>query len=323
MKKFGISLFMVLVIAMMTACGSSSSGTEDSSTTTEAETAGEETSGEETGEETTSDAAAADDEEVSDTLKALREKGTLVVGSSGDVFAYIDETTGEFKGIDAVIIKEAARRLGIENVEMSLIPFSELILNLNSGNIDIIADGMYITAERSQQICYGEVWYTQGGGLVVPEDSAINGQDDFDPESTTIGYTTGTIWQTVVEGWESEGKIKKAVATGDQTESLVALQYGKIDAFLTDSTVVENLFSNSPETVEGLRLCDNYSDTDTTIGHIAPSVRKSDEEFMEELNAVIVEMRDDGFIEQAFIDCGLNPELHMITNDERVYTPAE
>lgn len=313
-KKIGLSLLMVLVLAVVTACGSSL-GSKESSTATDGTEATSDTSG--------NDTTTTVDEEVSDTLKALREKGTLVVGSSGDIFAYIDETTGEFEGIDAVIIKEAAKRLGIENVEMSLIPFSELILNLNSKNIDLIADGMYITAERSEQICYGEVWYTQGGGLVVPEDSTINGQDDFDPSSTTIGYTTGTIWQGVVEGWESEGKIKKAVATGDQTESLVALQYGKIDAFLTDSTVVENLFSNSPETVEGLRLCDNYSDTETTIGHIAPSVRKGDEKFMEELNAVIVEMRDDGFLEQAFKDCGLDPELHMITNDERVYTPAE
>ena len=324
-KKIGLSLLMALVLAVMTACGSSS-GSKDGGTeatgeaektpTAEATTGGEATAGAE-------ETSAADDAEVSDTLKALREKGTLVVGSSGDIYAYLDKDTGEFKGIDAVIIKEVARRLGIKDVQMSLIPFSELILNLNSNNIDMIADGMYITAERSKQICYGEVWYTQGGALVVPEDSSITSQDDFDPSSTTVGYTSGTIWQGVVEQWASEGKIKKAVATGDQTESLIALQYGKIDAFLTDSTVVEDLFSNSPDTVKGLKLCENYKDTETTIGHIAPSVRKADEAFMKEVNDVIVEMREDGFMEQADKDCGLDPKLHMITNDERVYTPAE
>lgn len=304
MKKFlkSIALIMsiVMVFALLTACGG---GKADEGST---------------------DKATGDNgEEVSETLQKLRKKGVLKVGSSGDIYAYIDKDTGEFSGIDAVIIKEAARRLGIDKVEMELIPFSELILNLNSGNIDMITDAMYIKADRAKQICYGEVWYTQGGGLVVPEKSDVNGVEDFDPAKTTVGYTTGTVWQGIVEQWEKDGKIKKAVATGDQTESLIALQYGKIDAFLTDSTVVEDLFTNSPDTVKGLRLCDNFTDTDDTLGHIAPSVKKGDDAFMKEVNDVIVEMRNDGFLEKAFKECGLDPKLHMITNEERVYEPKE
>ena len=206
---------------------------------------------------------------------------------------------------------------------MKLIPFSELIINLNSGNIDVIADCMYIKKERAKQIYYGEVWYTQGGGLLVPEDSKISSVDDFDPSSTTIGYTPGTIWQGIVEGWAEDGLIKKAIASGDQTESIVALQYGKMDAFLTDSTVVENLFANSPKTVEGLKLAENYKDEESAIGHIAPSVAFGNEDFMKEINDVVVELRDEGFIEQVFKDYGLDPKLHMITNDERVYEPQD
>lgn len=275
--------------------------------------------------ESTSDSgSSSSDGEVSDTLKKIREKGTLVVGSSGDApFAYIDQETNEFKGVDAEIIKEVAKRLGIEKVEMKLIPFSELIINLNSGNIDVIADCMYIKKERAKQIYYGEVWYTQGGGLLVPEDSKISSVDDFDPSTTTIGYTPGTIWQGIVEGWAEDGLIKKAIASGDQTESIVALQYGKMDAFLTDSTVVENLFANSPKTVEGLKLAENYKDEESAIGHIAPSVAFGNEDFMKEINDVVVELRDEGFIEQVFKDYGLDPKLHMITNDERVYEPQD
>lgn len=266
--------------------------------------------------------SSSDGEQVSDTLKRLRKEGTLVVGSSGDApFAYIDQDTKEFKGVDAEIIKEVAKRLGIKNVEMQLIPFSELILNLNSGNIDIIADCMYIKKERAKQIYYGEVWYTQGGGLLVPEGSSIKSEKDFDSKSTKVGYTPGTIWQGIVEGWKEDGLIKEAVATGDQSESVVALQYGKIDAYITDSTVVENWFANSPDTVKGLKMAENYKDEESAIGHIAPSVAFGDEDFMKEINDVVVELRDEGFIEKVFEDYGLDPKLHMITNDERVYEP--
>ena len=253
-------------------------------------------------------------------LTELRESGTLKVGSSGDApFAYIDQDTGEFSGVDAEIIKEAAKRLGIENVEMELIPFSELILNLNSSNIDIIADCMYIRADRAEQVYLGEIWYTQGGGLLLPEDSAITSIEDFDPESTVIGFTPGTVWQTTVEGWAADGLIKEARATGDQSESIVALQYDKIDGFLTDSTVLENLFGNEPDAVTGLKMAEGYKDDETTIGRIAPSVTFDNIAFMKEVDAVVAELREEGYIDQVFKDYNLDPDLHMITNEERTH----
>lgn len=256
----------------------------------------------------------------SEKLTELREKGTLLVGSSGDApFAYIDQATGEFSGVDAEIIKEVGKRLGIEKTEMELIPFSELILNLNSEKIDIIADCMYIRADRAEKIYFGEIWYTQGGGLLVPSEGSISGLEDFDPSSTVIGYTPGTVWQTSVEGWKEKGLIKEARATGDQTESIVALQNGKINGFLTDSTVLENLFANTPGAVSGLKMAENYVDDESTIGRIAPSVNFDDIEFMKEVDAVVATLREEGFIDKVFENYKLDPKLHMITNEERTH----
>ncbi len=253
-------------------------------------------------------------------LTELRNSGTLVVGSSGDApFAYIDQETGSFDGVDAEIIKEAADRLGIENVEMSLIPFSELILNLNSGNIDVIADCMYVRADRAEKVYFGDIWYTQGGGLLVAEGSGISSIEDFDPSDTIVGYTPGTVFTDVVEQWEADGLIKEARATGDQSESITALQYEKIDAFLTDGTVLENLFANTPDVVEGLELAENYESDPSLMGRIAPSVSFDNIDFMAELNAAVAEIRDEGLIDTYFEKYGLNPALHTITNDERFH----
>jgi polar amino acid transport system substrate-binding protein len=256
-------------------------------------------------------------------LQQLRKNGVLKVGSSGDSpFAYIDQKTGSFDGVDAEIIKEVAKRLGIAKVDMALIPFSELILNLNSGNIDIIADCMYTRADRGEKVYFGDIWYTQGGGLLASEKSPVNGQSTFDPKTTKVGYTEGTAWQYVVQGWQKDGLIKEAVGTGDQSESIVALQYGKIDAFLTDSTVIESLFANSPDTLKGLKLCTEYKDVPETIGRIAPSVSFDHIAFMKEINNVMITLRDEGFIDEVFKKYGLDPKLHTITNDpaQRVCT---
>lgn len=43
--------------------------------------------------------------EVSEKLQELRKKGKIVVGSGGDIpVCYIDQETGELKGVDAEII---------------------------------------------------------------------------------------------------------------------------------------------------------------------------------------------------------------------------
>lgn len=300
MKKFMVAVTLAFSI-LMTGCGGAADTGSSSAEATTAEVSSDSASG----------------TEVSPETQKIIDKGVLTVGSSGDLYAYIDQNTGEFAGPDADIIIEAAKRLGIPKVEMSLIPFSELILNLNSDNIDMIADGMYVREDRAQQIYYGDIWYTQGGALLAAENSPINGKDDLDPKSTVVGYTPGTVWQTSVERWASEGKIKEARATGDQTESIVALQNGKIDAFLTDSPVVENLMKFQPDTLKGLKLCPNYVDDPTEVGRIAPSVKFGNEAFMADVNRVVAEMRDEGVLDKIYEKYGLDPKLHAITNDEK------
>ena len=323
MKKLvALSLTVVMTLSLVLLSGCGAKKEEVSTTAVETEEGTEETAtaSENATEEASSeyDNSYSKDGVPSEKLTQLREAGVLRVGSSGDApFAYIDEATGEFSGVDAEIIQEVAKRLGIAKTEMQLVSFSELILNLNSGNIDIISDCMYIRADRAEQVYFGEIWYTQGGGLLTAADSTIKGVEDFDPEKTVVGYTPGTVWQTTVEGWKEAGLIKEARATGDQSESIVALQYGKIDAFLTDSTVLENLFANTPEAVEGLVMAENYVDTEETVGRIAPSVTFDDIAFMKEVDAVVAELREEGFIEKVFEDYKLDPKLHMITNEER------
>lgn len=334
MKKrrlLSVILSTALMAVMLTACGDASGTTEPTdseavvSASADSESADSESAEEAASENDASEDTASDGEynnsycengEPSALLTKLRESGTLLVGSSGDSYAYIDQNTGEFEGIDAVIIKEVAKRLGIANVEMKLINFSELIVNLNEGNIDMITDGMYTREDRAEQIYFGDIWYTQGGVLVVPEDSKIDGQDTFDPDSTVVGYTEGTAWQTRVEQWQKDGLIKEARGTGDQSSSLTALQYGKIDAFLTDSTVMEDMIVRTPEAFDGLRFAANYTDTEAELGHIAPSVSFENIAFMKEVNNVIAELREEGFIDEAFKACGLDPALHAVKEGE-------
>ena len=54
---------------------------------------------------------------------------------------------------------------------------------------------------------------------------------------------------------------------------------------------------------------------------MAPAVSYDDEKFMQEVNEVVVQLRDEGFLEKVLKEYGLDPNLHMISNDERIYEP--
>lgn len=251
---------------------------------------------------------------VSKKLAACRKKGKIVFGSSGDEYSYINQQTGKPEGIDTDILKEAMNRLGVPEVEMALIPFSELILNCNNGTIDIIADGMYNSnPDRAKKVYFCDSIYWQGGALLVQKDSPY--QSQYDMKECKVGYTPGTVWQPGVESWVKKGVIKEAVATGHQTDSLVALQFGKIDGFLTDSTVVEGILINNPSQMDGLRLAEGYVDDEIPRGHISCAVNHEDADFAKELNVVFEEMRKDGTIEAILVKYGFDPKLHCYAPD--------
>jgi len=109
-----------------------------------------------------------DSKSTASTLEKAKEKGVLVVASSNDVpFAYIDKDTKKFAGIDAEIITEVAKRLGIPKVEMKEVKFENLLLELNNKGVDMVTDGMYIKPERQKIANFTNIWYTEGEALVV------------------------------------------------------------------------------------------------------------------------------------------------------------
>ena len=123
---------------------------------------------------------AADSSKAKDTLAAAKEKGVLTVASSNDApFAFMDAKTNEFTGIDAEIIGEVAKRLGINKVEMKQIPFENLLVELNNNSVDMVTDGMYVKDERKKLAKFTNIWYKEGEAIVIPKNSKIASKDDL------------------------------------------------------------------------------------------------------------------------------------------------
>ncbi|SFG32908.1 substrate-binding periplasmic protein [Sporolactobacillus nakayamae] len=278
MKRWFVSaIALILLIGVLAACGSSSSKSDSSS------------SGKTT-----------------DTLAAAKKKGVLVVGSSNDApFAYIDQKTKKFTGIDAEIIKEVAKRLGIPKVEMKQTKFENLLLELNNKNIDLVTDAMYINPQREKIAKFTTIWYTEGEAFVIPKNSPIKSVDDL--KDKVVGAQKGTAFYDFADKLKKEGKIKQVNVFGSQSDLLLAANTGKIDALVTDGAVAAYSLKQDPSLK--LKILDPY--TPQASGNIGAAARKGDTKLVTAVNKQINILKENGFIKDLLKKYGMPDNYYV------------
>lgn len=278
-KRFtGLMVLVVALAAILVGCGSSS-------TTTEKKDAGS-------------------------TLSAIKEKGVLIVGSSNDApFAYLDASSNKFSGVDADIIREVAKRLGIGKVEMKQIPFENLLIELNNKTIDMVTDGMYIKQERLEKALFTDVWYKEGEAVVVKKDSSIKSKEDL--KDKVLGGQKGTAFLEIAQKWLNEGKIKDLKIFGSQAELMMAVNTGKIDACVTDGIVAG--YTLKQDSSLDLRILSPYEAE--AAGKIGAAIRFEDKELNEAVNKAINDMKKDGTLMKILEQYGLNQDYFVAVED--------
>ncbi len=284
-KKFTLLAVIVFLVSMvLTGCGSSTSADKSD--------------------------AVKKDPNASATLNKLREKGVLTVGSSNDApFAYLDASTNEFSGVDAVIIKEIAKRLGINKVEMKQIPFENLLIELNKSTVDMVTDGMYIKPARLEQALFTDVWYKEGEAVVVKKDSSIKAKDDL--KDKVVGGQKGTAFLEVAEKWVAEGKAKEIKIFSNQAELMMAVNTGKIDACVTDGIVAG--YTLKQDSSLDLRILSPYEAE--AAGKIGAALRFEDKDFNAEVNKTLNDMKKDGTLMKILQEFGLNQDYFVSVED--------
>lgn len=240
-------------------------------------------------------------------LQAAKEKGVLVVASSNDApFAYLDaKNNNTFSGIDAEIITEIAKRLGIAKVEMKHIPFENLLIELNNGSVDMVTDAMYIKPERLSKAYFTNQWYREGEAVVIKKDSAIKTKEDL--KDKTIGGQKGMTFLETAQKWQQEGKVKEVKVFNSQAELMMAVNTGKIDACITDGIVAGYTLKQNADLA--LRIMEPYEPESS--GVIGAAIRFADKELLTAVNDELEKMRADGTLKAIYDKYNL-PENYRV-----------
>lgn len=288
MKKGLLSLAILSVMAIGAFSGCSSQQTSSSSA-----------------DSSTKSTPAADSGE-SALLKSIKEKGFILIGSSNDApFSYEDIDTKELAGIDIEILKEICNRLGIPEIKMKVTDFSNLLVELNNKNIDLVADAMYVRDDRLEIALFTDKWYTEGEALVIQESSDITSADQL--ADKTVGAQPGTAFYELADKWLDEGRIGKLEAYESQATLMTALNLGKVDAVVTDGIVAG--YTLASDSSLKLKLLTPY--TPEASGEIGAAVRFEDKAFLEEINTVLNEMKEDGKLMEILKTYGLSEDYFV------------
>ena len=243
-------------------------------------------------------------------LEAIKGKGEItVVSPLNDItYFYLDTKTNKISGIDAEIINEIAKRLGINKVEMKVSPFSDLLERLNTDDsIDISAGGIYITPKREEIVSFTQPLYKGSEAIVVPTFSTINFKSDL--KNAILGVERGTVFLNLAEEWKKSNLIKDIVIFDTSADLLNSINSNKVDAGIIDSVILKYSLLKDKNLI--LRMLKDYkTEVSATVGI---AVRKNDTTLLNAFNEKINEMKADGTLYAILVNNGLD-KANMISN---------
>lgn len=165
----------------------------------------------------------------------------LIVGTSPDYppYSQIDLATGKIVGLEIDVITEVARRLD-KTLHIKDMPFNSLIVELISGQIDVIAAGMCPSEERKKTVLFSHSYIENDENIVITKkDNApiLNLQDLYGKSvAVNIGYTADTFL--------SQYPKIKLVRLKSPADGFIALQASSVDAFAIAKSIFNNFIEN-------------------------------------------------------------------------------
>ena len=166
--------------------------------------------------------------------ETVRANGTLKVGITS--FAPMDypDENGDWTGFDAELARKVAADLGL-SVEFMEIDWDNKILELTSGSIDCVWNGMTLTDEVKKSMSCTEPYVLNSQVVVVPKDKAAQYSDAASIAELNLAVEAGSAAAGVAadNGFANVNEVDK------QATALMEVAAGTSDACIIDKTMAE------------------------------------------------------------------------------------
>lgn len=219
-------------------------------------------------------------------LDYIKGKGVFVLGldDSFPPMGFRDKS-GEITGFDIDLAKEVCKRMGVE-LKLQPIDWNAKILDLNSKDIDVIWNGLTITAERKEKIEFSKPYIANRQIVIVKAGSGIDKKADL--AGKVVGVQMGSSADDAVKGDAATMKsMSDIVKFEDNVQALMDLEIGRLDAVVVDE-ILGRYYIAKKEGVFDVAT-DFFAEEEYGIGF-----RKGEKAFVAEVDRILDEMAQDG-----------------------------
>lgn len=168
-------------------------------------------------------------EEVDSEIEKIQEKGTLVVGVTDFEPMDYKDADGNWIGFDADLATAFAESLGV-NVEFQEIDWDNKILELDSGSIDCVWNGMTLTDEVKSSMECTDAYLNNAQVVIVKADVADKYQDVASLKDLSFAVEAGSAGEDMAE----ENELNYTPVS-NQANALMEIASGTADAAIIDS----------------------------------------------------------------------------------------
>ncbi|MFF3638428.1 transporter substrate-binding domain-containing protein [Streptomyces sp. NPDC101169] len=195
------------------------------------------------------------------------------------------EVNGKVQGFDVSLVDLAAKNLGVKQQILDT-PFENFKTGafLNSGQCDLAAAGMTITAERKKNVDFSDPYFEATQAVLVDRNSGINSLEDVKAKGKKLGAQAQTTGEDYVKGkgydpisFESSDAVLNGLRTG-QVQAVV-IDYPVVQGWLKDKANADKF-----KVVGNLKTGEQYGFT----------VKKGNTKLREALNKAIADAKADG-----------------------------
>lgn len=188
-------------------------------------------------------------------LKAIQEKGKIVVGITEYAPMDYKDADGNWIGFDAEFATLFAEELGVE-IEFYLITdWGKKFIELKDQNIDAVWNGMTITEEATLNASVSNPYVLNKQVLVMKADKIADYTTAESIKDLKIAVENGSAGQ----GAAVDAGVKEIIPVQDQAAALLEVKAGTSDACIIDSTMAQAMTgegTNYSELAAGMILKD-------------------------------------------------------------------
>lgn len=176
-----------------------------------------------------------------DSLQKVKDAGVFKLGLD-DSFPPMGfrNDDNEIVGFDIDLAKEVCKRMGVELVLVPIV-WDSNIMELNTRNIDCVWNGMSVNDDREVAMNLSEPYMKNEMVFVVKENSGFFSQADVLDKK--IGVQSGSTVEEILEGSEIEDMAAEIVPFENNTNAILDLRSGGVDAVFMDIIVANYILS--------------------------------------------------------------------------------